>query len=165
MTETLNFVVGSQAAVSSRIALVVLTAISGLTAVAGGIALALGALVPDLATVLSPPVAYLEGSPFATFLVPGFLLALVVGGTQLWALASLLRSAPHRHLVTAIAGFGLLIWIFVQMMYIPFSLLQAAYFAAGLAEIGFVLLALGVFARRADPEPASSRRAQRRADG
>lgn len=49
--------------------------------------------------------------------------------------------------LTAVAGFGLLIWIFVQMMFIPFSPLQAIYFAAGLAEVGFVLLGLGLVRR------------------
>jgi hypothetical protein len=149
--------------VNTRIVLLVLTGAVGVTAVAGGVALILGALVSDLATVLSPPVAYLEGSPFATFLVPGLVLAVVVGGTHLAAFAALLRRTPRRHLVTTIAAFGVLIWIFVQMMFIPFSPLQAGYFAAGLAEVGFVLLALGVLRDRPDPLPTAA--TGRRLDG
>jgi hypothetical protein len=37
-----------------------------------------------------------------------------------------------------------LIWIFIQMVFIPFSVLQAVYFAAGLAELGLLLLLMGL---------------------
>jgi hypothetical protein len=35
----------------------------------------------------------------------------------------------------------------VQMVFIPFSFLQAIYFAVGIAETGLVLLALGILRR------------------
>lgn len=54
-------------------------------------------------------------------------------------------SPRHRYLIATVAGFGVLVWIFVQMTVIPFSFLQAAYVVAGLAEIGFVLVVLGLF--------------------
>ena len=38
-------------------------------------------------------------------------------------------------------GFALLIWVFVQMIFIPFSFLQLVYFAFGIAEVGLVMLA------------------------
>jgi hypothetical protein len=43
-----------------------------------------------------------------------------------------------------VAGVATLIWIFVQTMLIPFSVQQAVYVDAGLAELGLVLLGLGV---------------------
>ena len=127
-----------------RVGLLVLQALVAVTAVAGGAALILGALNPELATILSPPAAYLEGSPFSSYLVPGLLLAIVVGGTQAVAFLLGLTRSDLWLLGAATAAFALLIWVFVQMMFIPFSFLQALYFGFGIAETGLVLLALGI---------------------
>ena len=50
----------------------------------------------------------------------------------------------RRFAPAAVAGCGILIWIFVQMIIIPFSFLQAAYFGAGLLELVLALLLLDV---------------------
>jgi hypothetical protein len=55
-----------------------------------------------------------------------------------------LRRHDRWVLAGAIAAFDALIWIFVQMVFIPFSFLQAFYFAFGLAEAGLVMLGLGL---------------------
>jgi hypothetical protein len=128
----------------TRMLLLIVQAFVGLTAVAGGVALALGALVPSLATVLSPPVAYLEGSPFSSYLVPGLILAVVLGGVHLVAFWMLLRRHPSALFAAAVAAFDAAIWIFVELVVIPFSFLQVLYFVASLAEFGLVLLALGL---------------------
>ena len=47
-----------------------------------------------------------------------------------------------------VGGYACLIWIFVQMIYIPFSFLQALYFTIGLFELGLSLVVLGILARR-----------------
>jgi hypothetical protein len=80
--------------------------------------------------------------------VPGLLLALVLGGVHVVAFAALLTA--HRWAVpaAAAAGFACLIWIFVQMVYIPFSPLQALYFGVGLLELALVLVALGILEPR-----------------
>ena len=57
------------------------------------------------------------------------------------------RGGAKGAFATSTAAFGLLIWIFVQMMFIPFSLLQAGYFAAGLVELGLLLLDSDLFVR------------------
>lgn len=129
---------------SARTILLILTAFVAVTAFLGGLALTLGALVPSMATVLSPPPDYLIGTPFTSYLLPGLALALVVGGSHAVAFMLLLRRHPRADLLTSVAAFGLLIWIFIQMIYIPFSVLQAVYFAAGLAEVGLVMLRLGL---------------------
>jgi hypothetical protein len=136
---------------SIRIALLVVLAFVTLTAFAGGVALMAGALNPTLATVLSPPTEYLEGSPFDSYLIPGVALAVILGGIHLIAFVLVLRRHPRALFAAAAAGFAALIWIFVQMIVLPFCFLQAVYFAAGLLELGLVLLALGVQrANRAD---------------
>ena len=131
----------------TRITLTVLTAVVGLTAVAGGVTLIFGAATSSTLGGAVPGRSFLAGSPFASYLAPGLVLAVVVGGTQLLAAVLVGRGARSGPFAAAVAGFGLLIWIFVQMMFIPFSLLQAAYFAAGLAELGLVLLGLGLLRR------------------
>lgn len=132
----------------TRILLLIVLAFVGVTAVAGGVALTLGAIVPSLATVLSPPVAYLHGSPFSSYLVPGLILAVVLGGVHLVAFWMLLRRHPSALFAAAVAAFDTAIWIFVELVIIPFSFLQALYFVASLAEFGLVLLALGLLGGR-----------------
>jgi hypothetical protein len=128
----------------ARLGLLITTLVVGVTALAGGAALIVGSLDASLATVLSPPVAYLEGSPFNSYLVPGIILGVVLGGVHLAAFVLVYRRHDRWILAGAVAAFDALIWIFVQMAFIPFSFLQAFYFAFGLAEVGLVMLALGV---------------------
>lgn len=116
----------------------------GITAVAGGAALIVGEVTGDQNGLLVPDAAYLQGTPFGSYLVPGLLLAIVVGGVQLGALAVLLYRPALAPAATAMAAYAILIWIFVQMIVIPFSPLQLVYFLAGLAEIGLVLSAAGI---------------------
>lgn len=128
----------------ARAVLLVTQLLVALTAIAGGVALMLGSAVPELATVLVPPSDHLAGSPFSSYLVPGLLLAGLLGGVHVAAAALTMRR--HRWWVfgAAVAGFAMLIWIFVQMVFIPFSALQAVYFVLGIAECGLVMLALGI---------------------
>jgi hypothetical protein len=127
------------------------------TAVAGGVALVLGALDPRLATFLSPPASYLDGSPFSSYLVPGLALGAVLGGIHAVAFVMVLRRHVWAVLAATAAGYAALVWIFVQMIYIPFSFLQAVYFVAGLTEVGLVLLLLGVLRRDRMPLGEHSR--------
>lgn len=122
-----------------------------MTALAGGVAIIIGASNPSISFVIALPQEYLAGSPFATYLVPGIVLAVVVGGLHAVALAMLLKRARAGVFVSAVAAFAMLIWIFVQMVFIPFSFLQAVYFLAGLAEVGLIMTMLGLFAPTRDP--------------
>lgn len=120
-------------------------ALVSLTALIGGTVLIASAANPGLQSSWAPPLDYLEGSPFTDYLVPGLALAVFLGIGQAVAFILTLRRARAATLVAAGAGFATLIWIFVQMIYIPFSALQAIYFAVGLGQLGLVLLHLGVF--------------------
>ena len=142
---------------ATRVTLLAVEAFVAVTALAGGIALMLGALIPDLSTAITPPAEYLEGSPFTSYLVPGLVLALVLGGVHAIAFVLLLRRRPSALLAAAVAGYAALIWIFVQMMVIPFSFLQAVYFMAGAVELGLVLLLLGLLPITSPPKARSAR--------
>lgn len=129
---------------TGRIPLLILQGFVALTAIPGGAAMVADSLNGGLEWVIVPAPEYLHGSPFASYLIPGVLLGAVLGGVHLVAFLMLLRRHRWAHLIAAVAGFGVLLWIFVQMMFIPFSVLQAVYFGAGLAELVLVLLGLGV---------------------
>jgi len=131
-----------------RVILCNLTGLVGITAVAGGVTLVAATATPLQSGGFLPNEALLDGSPFSSYLIPGLVLAVVVGGTHTAASVLLGRASRSGAPATAIGGFGLLIWIFVQMIYIPFSPLQPVYFAAGLAELGLVLIGLGLARRR-----------------
>ncbi|RZS63623.1 hypothetical protein EV187_3532 [Agromyces ramosus] len=130
-----------------RLTLLLVQAFVAVTALAGGAALMIGALSEGFSSSWTPPSEFLAGSPFSSYLVPGLLLAVVIGGGHALAFAELERHRPWALFGGAAAGFALLIWIFVQMAVIPFSVLQAVYFAVGLLEIGLVLLLLDVHHR------------------
>jgi hypothetical protein len=129
---------------SIRLTTAILATFIGLTAFAGGVVLICDALAPGTVVGIVPDGSFLHGSPFGSYLVPGLLLAVVIGGTHLLAVMLLGRASRTGPMMAAVAAFGLLIWIFVQMMFIPFSPLQAIYFTAGLAELILVLLGLGL---------------------
>ena len=91
------------------------------------------------------PLAYLESTPFTSYLVPGLILAVVIGGTQLSAGISTLKRADHGYALSAVAGFGMIIWIFAELaMMSEYSWLQAVYFAVGVAELALVFGLLGI---------------------
>ncbi|WP_138417373.1 hypothetical protein [Sinomonas gamaensis] len=132
----------------SRIAFLVVAGFVALTSFLGGLVMALGSWLGPERLGLPPevmiPNSMLAGSPFASFLVPGILLAVIVGGTHVAAVVLVIGNHRWGQLMAAAAGYSILIWIFVQMVFIPFSVLQLVYFLAGLAEIGFLLLMLGL---------------------
>lgn len=91
------------------------------------------------------PLEYLAHSPFSSYFVPGLILGVIVGGTQLAAAFALLRKRDPALLLSAVAGFGMLIWIFVELAIIrEYSWLQSAYFALGVLELALVLALLGI---------------------
>lgn len=119
--------------------LLVLTIFQALSAIAGGIAI--------LATNgLGMPASMLANGPFDSFLWPGIILLIIMGGTQTIA-ATLLRLHRQSALVwCTIAGFGMIIWIFVETGIIGgTSWLQVLYFGTGALQLMLVLALLGIF--------------------
>jgi hypothetical protein len=80
-----------------------------------------------------------------SYFTPGVILGVVVGGTQLAAAIALLAKRGIALLLSVFAGFGMLIWVFVELaMMQQFSWLQAAYFVLGGLELVLVLALLGI---------------------
>ena len=98
------------------------------------------------------PREYLANSPFASFAVPGLILGVVVGGTQAAAAVALLQQKRIALLLSAIAGFGMVVWIFAELSMIrQYSWLQTMYFVHGVMELIFVFALLGIVPAIAHP--------------
>ena len=108
-------------------ALLALLLIQGLGGTAGGLALSLR---PD-GSVMHMPVSYLDGSPFADYLIPGLILLLVLGVAPLVAMVALwLRKTWAWYLAFAI-GCGLVIFELVEIQFIPYDILQPVFGTVG----------------------------------
>lgn len=91
------------------------------------------------------PLSYLDGTPFTDYLVPGLVLGAVIGGTQLAGAIGLLRRTSWALIATVVAGFGMMIWIFVEIALIrQYSDLQSIYFTLGALELILVYALLGL---------------------
>lgn len=92
------------------------------------------------------PLDYLDGTVFSSFVGPGLILLVVVGGTQAAGAIALLRHAPYAQAIASVAGFGMVIWIVAELAIISeYSFLQAVYLGVGIVELGLVLVIAGVF--------------------
>lgn len=96
--------------VEHRGVIVALAAFAALSALAGGLSL----LSSPHGGALSP-VTLLEHSPFTSFLIPGLILTLLVGGTSAVCAVLALRSARFTVDATILAGGTLLVWIVAEM--------------------------------------------------
>jgi hypothetical protein len=111
-----------------------------LTAVFGGVALAMG--------VDKFPADWLVGTPFGSYLIPGLILAVVVGGSAAIAALAALRRPDAGALASMLAGAIMLGWLAGERLILPaaafppqFSWLEAIYIAAGLLMVVPALIA------------------------
>ena len=122
-----------------RIALVVIETFVGLGAIAGGIALLTGVFAQGI------PVAWLQGTPFSDYTVPGLALAILVGGGMLLAAATVFILREWAVLVSAVAGIFMVGFEVVEAVSVDSKAgnglplvagLQVFYFVLGLAIFG-----------------------------
>lgn len=99
-------------------------------ALAGG-----AALVRQPTVALGMPLSYLEGSPFKDYLVPGIVLFIFNGLGSLAAGILTLRCYRYAGEIAMVFGAGLMVWILVQIQFIPYSWFQPTYFGLGLVEL------------------------------
>jgi hypothetical protein len=114
----------------------------GISAVAGGVGLI-------TTGGLGMPLSVLSDTIFDSFFIPGLILAFIVGGTQLLAAVAIYRRKKYAVEVSAIAAFGLLIWLFTEAMILrERNMLQVLYF--GLAILSLILAFLLDNAKKID---------------
>ena len=87
---------------------------------------------PD-GSVLNLSRGLLENTPFNNYMIPGLLLATIVGGVNLTALFFNMQRHPSRYNWAIAGGFMITIWILVQLL-----LIQAAHW------LQFIYLGIGV---------------------
>ena len=123
-----------------RIALLVTAAFIATSAIAGGVAV-LGGVVFGYKL----PLAWLAGTPFSDYTIPGLGLAIVVGGSALLAAATVFIHREWAMLVSLVAGLMMDGYLVVEIVSIdsklgnalPTSLaVQLFYFVLGAALIG-----------------------------
>jgi hypothetical protein len=116
-----------------RITLIVLEILLGLSAVAGGGYALMGAR--------GVPRAWLQGTPFKTYLVPGLVLLVLVGGSMLTSAGLLLGNVSAGRLVSVEAGVILLAWIAAQLVTIGYRhWMQPLSIGLGLAVVVLAFL-------------------------
>ena len=81
-----------------RIALVVIEALIGLGAIGGGIAILTGVFDQWF------PIAWLQGTPFSDYTIPGLILLIVIGGGMLLAAATVFIEREWAVLLSAAMG-------------------------------------------------------------
>ena len=123
-----------------RIALLVIAAFVATSAIEGGIA-----VVGGVVFGYKLPLAWLAGTPFSDYTIPGLALAIVVGGSALIAAATVFIHREWALLVSELAGLMLVGYLVVEIVSIdsklgnalPTSLaVQLFYFVLGLALFG-----------------------------
>ena len=123
---------------TARIGLFTLDGFVALTAIGGGIALMTG-LEGDRF-----PSDMLRGTPFSSYLLPGLILAVSVGGSAGVAAVAILRSPPVGAVASLLAGVVMMGWIAGEILLLdqpsePTGI-EAFYFALGLLMAGVGLL-------------------------
>ena len=103
-----------------------------------------GAVLAIIFNGAGVPPEILAGTWFPSFLAPGLILGIIVGGTHAAAAFTLLKRRQWALLASAVAGFAMLIWIFTELAVIGYSWLQSLYFGLGALELIVVFALLGI---------------------
>jgi hypothetical protein len=126
-----------------RLGLLVVNGFAAIAAIGGGLA-----LVANLESARFPA-AWLAGTPFSSYLVPGTLLAAVVGGSSLLAFVAAVVRARRAGLASVGSGLVMIAWIVGEIAILTrdhefVSATELFFLALGLAMAG-----LGVVGIRA----------------
>lgn len=94
------------------------------------------------------PLEWIEGSVFTSYLWPGVILGVIVGGVQLLAILAQYGRYRLAWGLQAAAGLTMMIWIFVEIaIMLVWSPLHGLYFVTGLLQTVLAVLALGAWPR------------------
>jgi hypothetical protein len=133
-------------------ALVAIQVFVGATALVGGGALA---AAPDGHLLAADP-AVLAHTPFADWLVPGVLLAGLVGGGGMLAATVTWRRWPHARALGLLYATGLLSFEVVEYRVIGWQPLQAFEALLAVAMLGLAVAPSGAATRPAGARPATA---------
>ncbi len=122
-------------------ALAILQLFIGIGAIAGG----LGLVIDSTGATVGLNPDWLARSLFNSYLVPGFILFIIIGIGHIFSGILTLKNYNKSGILAAFLGFFLMLWIVAQMVIIPFYWLQLLYFVFGFTE---VLLGVAVFLSR-----------------
>lgn len=114
-------------------------AFQGLSAVAGGIVL----LADPTGAALGLPLAWLEGSPFRDYAIPGLVLLTALGVGPLWVVYGLWLERAWSWTGALLVGLALLGWLAVEIAvvgYQPQPPLQLLYGLVGALVVALCLL-------------------------
>lgn len=118
-------------------ALFAITVFNALTAIVGGLGLITG--------IISPPASWIADTVFGSYIMPGIILALVVGGSALIATVLLVKHVSSGKDAAGLAGLVMMGWITGEVIILQhFSWLQVFYFV-----IGYIATALAAPDREA----------------
>ncbi|WEK61019.1 MAG: hypothetical protein P0Y60_17215 [Candidatus Microbacterium colombiense] len=124
-----------------RFGLIGIAAFNLLSALAGMVGLTVGG-------GMGIPLDWIEGSIFDSYVWPGVILGVVVGGVQALALVAQFRGYTVAWGLHATAGLTMMIWIFVEIaIMLVWSPLHGIYFITGLVQTILAVLALGAWPR------------------
>lgn len=116
-----------------RLTLAILEAFVALTALGCGLGLEVGAI--------QFPLAWLVGTPFSDYVLPGLLMAVIVGGSSLLAAATIFTGGEVGVLISVLAGLLLLGFEFVEAAIIDPNVGNGLPLALGF-QVGYSVLAL-----------------------
>ncbi len=116
--------------------LMALLLVQGVCGLAGGAALVAG----PHGEVMHMPVSYLKGSPFSDYTVPGLALGLILGVFPLITFVGMRRAFRWAWYAAFSVGCGLLIFEAVEVVFIPYNILQPIFSAVGLLIAALTLL-------------------------
>jgi hypothetical protein len=103
--------------------------LNGLGAVVGGIGV--------MKELLPFPEVWLQGTPFHSYLLPGLILLVAVGGSHLAAAFAVLSRGAKAKTASVFAGLVLIGWMIGEIKLIGFQApIQAWFVGVGLVEIG-----------------------------
>jgi hypothetical protein len=122
-----------------RIILVVVETFIGLAAIGGGIALLTSAFPAQWL-----PIAWLAGTPFSDYTIPGLVLLIVLGGGMLLAAATQFVQREWAVLLSAAMGLTMIGWIIVEVAIID-RYVQAIVPPTVLQQVLFPVLGLVIF--------------------
>lgn len=126
-----------------RVLLFITDLFVALTAVGGGIALVAGLEANRF------PADWLKGTPFASYVIPGLILAVIVGGSAALAAVFMLRSPASGALASMLAGAVMMGWIVAEILILEQpsepTWTEVFYFALGLgmAVLGRMVVRAG----------------------